>query len=204
MRENFEYRGYGVSANGCNYVARSLEDGDDFCLVSRDVERITQAIDQLWDALEDGIPPDWLMDSTIDLDEPSVAEHFGVAAQPRPLDRYKDQRSAQVLLALAMVSIVVPLAVLMHFKLSDCEPEIVFTLAVSAVAMIDMMPALLLSVLSALAFNFTIVPPETTFTKPTREEIVYFLINITASIAIPLLLSWIGGARRARVRTPSI
>ncbi|MGC0389144.1 DUF4118 domain-containing protein [Bradyrhizobium sp. USDA 241] len=203
MRENFEYRGYEVSRNGANYVGRSLDDGDDFVLVSRDVERITQAIDQLWDGLENGIPPDWLRGSTIDLDEPSVAEHIGVAAQPRPLNRSGHQRCIQILLALAMFSIAVPLAIFMHFELSECEPEIVFTLAVSAVAMIDMMPALLLSVFSALAFNFSIVPPETTFTAPTRGEIVYFLINIIVSIAIPLLLGWIGGARRARVRTPN-
>lgn len=202
MRENFEYRGYGVSANGCNYVARSLDDGDDFALVSRDVERIAQAIDQLWDALEDGIPPDWFRDSTVDLDKPSVAEHLAVAAQPRPL-KYKYQRVGQILLALAIFSIAVPLALFMHFQLSDCEPEIVFTLAVSAVAMIDMVPALMLSVFSALAFNFTIVPPETTFTPPTREEIVYFLINIIASVAIPLFLNWIVAVRRARAHTPS-
>ncbi|WGD50742.1 DUF4118 domain-containing protein [Bradyrhizobium sp. CB1650] len=192
-----------VSRNGANYVARSLDDGDDLALVSRDVERITQAIDQLWDGLENGIPPDWLGDSTIDLDEPSVAEHFGVAAQPRPLDSYKDKRFAQIVLALAMTAIAVPLAICMHVHLSECEPEIVFTLAVSAVAMIDMMPALLLSMFSALAFNFSIVPPESAFTMPTREEIVYFLINIMVSIAIPLLLSWIGGVRRALVRTPN-
>jgi K+-sensing histidine kinase KdpD len=91
----------------------------------------------------------------------------------------------------------------MHYQMGDCEPEIVFTVAVCVVSLIDTWPALLLSLFSAVALNYSVVPPETAFTSPTREEIVYFLINILASIGIPLFLNWIIEARKERVRTPS-
>jgi K+-sensing histidine kinase KdpD len=204
MRENFEYRGYGVSPNGSNYVARPLDDGDDFVLVSCEVERITQAIDQLWEALANGDSPEWFGDSAIDLDEPSIAEHFDERAQPIRQPNAKHQRVGQIVFALSMLAVATPLAMFMHFVLSECEPEIVFTLAVCAAAMIGTtLPAIILSVIAAGVYNFSHMPPVGTFTGPTREEVVYFLINILVAAAVPMFMEWLAEVRRARVRTPS-
>ena len=91
----------------------------------------------------------------------------------------------------------------MRFEMSECEPEVVFTLAVCAVATIGTLPAIALSVFSAFAYNLFSVPPITAFSAPTRLEVLYFLINFLASVAIPMFLEWVVGIRRARVRTPN-
>lgn len=200
MRENFEYRGYGVSADGANYFARSLDDGDDLVMVSCDVERITQAIDQMWDGLEDGSLPAWFSEPAIDLDDPSIDHHFKPISVPQ-IHPYSP--SHQLLFVLAALTVTVLFAVFMRFEMSECEPEVVFTLAVCAVATIGTLPAMALSVFSAFAYNYFSVPPMTAFSSPTRMEVVYFLINFLASVAIPMVLEWVVGIRRARVRTPN-
>ena len=83
MRENFDYRGYWVSSDGANYFARTLDDGDDLVMVSRDVERITQAIDQMWDGLETSSLPAWFREPMIDLDDPSFEHHFRPTSVPQ-------------------------------------------------------------------------------------------------------------------------
>ena len=149
-----------------------------------------------------GKPPAWFRDAAaIDLDEPSISESFVEKVETAPPIKY--ERTGQIMFALAVLAIAAPASLLMRCELSECEPEIVFTLAVCAAAMIGTLPALLLSVFSALVFNYSVVPPESAFTIPTREEIVYFLINILVSIGIPLFLSWVIEGRKERVRTPN-
>jgi hypothetical protein len=203
MTEDFEYRGYSISSNGANYVARSV-DGEELALVSRDVERLTTAIDQMWDGLEDGALPGWLKEpTTIDLDDPSIAHHFGEAkVLPAPQSHVKSKHVSPIIL-MAALAVAAPLAVFINWELKEVEPEIVFTLAVCAVAMFGRLHAIVLSLLSAAVFNFVAVPPIGAFTSPTREEIIYVLINVLAAIGIPMLLEWVGRARRAGVRTPS-
>lgn len=192
-----------ISSNGGNFVARCNDD-EGIALVSCDVERITEAIDQLWDGLEGGNMPPWFRDPTIDLDDPAYGRHFTDAAkEPAPITQQpRNQITGQVMFSLAVVAIAAPIAMFMRCQLAECEPDIVFTLAVCAAAMVGTLPALLLTGLSAVVYNFTVVPPVGTFTSPTGEEIVYVLINLLASITIPMFLEWVTRAKadRSRIR----
>lgn len=204
MTEDFEYRGYNISQNGANYVARAV-DGEELALVSRDVERLTGAIDEMWEGLEEGQLPPWLGEpTTIDLDHPSIAKHFEeVTLDLVPPPTWKFRAAGQIIFALSVLAVATPVAVFMHFELAEVEPEIVFTLAVTAVAVLGTLPAVFLTLIVAVVYNFSHVPPIGTFTAPTRAEVVYILINLLVSIAIPMFLEWIAEVRRARARTPS-
>ncbi|MGY2919483.1 hypothetical protein [Bradyrhizobium sp. USDA 3262] len=75
MKTSFEYRSYVVSFDGVAYRADS-SDGEPFAIRSRNVLRVTRAIDTLWNALEGKIPaPAWLSSSAdiIDVDAASEA-----------------------------------------------------------------------------------------------------------------------------------
>lgn len=70
MKTTLHYRSYVVNHDGSAYAAVSA-DGEPFQLRSKNLLRVTRAIDALWNALEGKIPvPSWLFTSTdvIDID----------------------------------------------------------------------------------------------------------------------------------------
>lgn len=70
MKTAFEYRSYVVSHDGGAYNALAI-DGEPFELRSKNLLRVTRAIDTLWNALEGKIPlPSWFLIATdvIDID----------------------------------------------------------------------------------------------------------------------------------------
>jgi hypothetical protein len=73
MNTSFEYRFYVVSHDGSAFCADPC-DGEPFQLRSRNMMRVTRAIDMLWNAVEEKVPaPDWVFASdVIDLDAASV------------------------------------------------------------------------------------------------------------------------------------
>lgn len=61
MKTSIEYRSYVVSHDGSAYNAIA-SDGEPFQLRSKNLLRVTRAIDALWNALEGKIPlPGWLL-----------------------------------------------------------------------------------------------------------------------------------------------
>jgi hypothetical protein len=73
MKTSFEYRLYVVSHDGNAFCADPC-DGEPFQLRSRNMMRVTRAIDMLWNAVEEKVPaPDWVFASeVVDLDAASV------------------------------------------------------------------------------------------------------------------------------------
>ena len=70
MKTSLEYRSYVVSHDGSAYTAVAA-DGEPFQLRSKNMLRVTRAVDTLWNALEDKIPlPSWFLIATdvIDID----------------------------------------------------------------------------------------------------------------------------------------
>lgn len=70
MKASFEYRSYVVNHDGSAYTAVSA-DGEPLELRSKNMLRVTRAIDTLWNALEGKIPlPSWFLIATdvIDID----------------------------------------------------------------------------------------------------------------------------------------
>ena len=73
MDTSFEYRSFVISHDGCSYSAQS-NDGEPFQIRSREISRLTRAIDALWSALEEGIPaPAWVYADLVDIDAASGA-----------------------------------------------------------------------------------------------------------------------------------
>jgi hypothetical protein len=58
MTNVVEYRSYEITQQNGHFVARTQE-GEDPSIVSRHARRVMDAIDQLWDALEQGAMPAW-------------------------------------------------------------------------------------------------------------------------------------------------
>jgi K+-sensing histidine kinase KdpD len=77
----------------------------------------------------------------------------------------------------------------MHRYLLHSEPAVIFTLAVCAVAVgFGSGSALWLSVMSAMAYNLCVVPPEMAFTVPQVEEFLYLLVNVIISVGLPMIV----------------
>ncbi|WP_029083381.1 hypothetical protein [Bradyrhizobium sp. th.b2] len=82
MRTSFEYRSYVVSFDGAAYRADS-SDGEPFTIRSRNVLRVTRAIDTLWNALEGKIPaPAWLHSPSDLIDVDAASEAMVVVDRP--------------------------------------------------------------------------------------------------------------------------
>ncbi|SHH07127.1 DUF4118 domain-containing protein [Bradyrhizobium erythrophlei] len=197
MKKNFEYRHYAISHLGSNFIAKS-QDGDDVALVSVDVQRLIFAIDKLWDGLESGYSPAWFKQLPIhvlDLDDPAFARHFPPITETVPIGLSLIPSISYAVMALFVT---LPIAFFMHRLIVASEPEVIFTLAVCTAAMgFGTVPALVLTVLSAVAYNFSIVPPVTEFSFPTVCEIVYLMINVSVSIVVPWALRKVGEHQRA-------
>src|ERR1700730_18584012 len=151
------------------------------------INRIYQAIDQLWITLERGKHPEWFVGTSIDLDS--------VAAECFPSETDPPLRSTNTIGLIRFISVVfitaTPLAYLIHRLMIHSEPAVIFTLAVCAVAVCyGTGPALLLSLLSAAMYNLVVVPPEMQFTMPATCELFYIVINVVISIGLPVLMKF--------------
>ncbi|MCS3449810.1 hypothetical protein M2222_001369 [Bradyrhizobium elkanii] len=84
MKTSFEYRSYVVSFDGAAYRADS-SDGEPFAIRSRNVLRVTRAIDALWNALEGKIPaPTWLHSTANVVDVDAASEAMVVVDRRAP------------------------------------------------------------------------------------------------------------------------
>jgi K+-sensing histidine kinase KdpD len=201
MKESFEYRGYAISHVGSSYIGKS-EDGEDFSLVSTDVRRLMAAIDQLWDALEHGTPPLWFIEPPplFDLDHPSVAHAFNTRS-------LKPWLSSQMAFVIGVLGISSSVAMLLGTVVRNDSPEILFTLAVCVTAAaFGSMPALALTLLSVLVYNVFVLPPFGSLSIPMTCEVLYFILNVSVSVTLPIIVMKVAWVRagRERVRGPSI
>jgi hypothetical protein len=179
------YRSYDISQLGGSFVAQSSDGEDDTALVSMNINRIYQAIDQLWTTLEKGKRPAWFVGTSIDLDS--------VAAECFPSDTDPPWGGTNIIGLIKFITVIfvtaTPIAYLIHRFMVHSEPAVIFTLAVCAVAVCcGTVPALLLSLLSAAAYNLVVVPPELQFTIPETYEVFYIVINVVISIGLPMLI----------------
>ncbi|WFU52353.1 hypothetical protein QA639_21845 [Bradyrhizobium pachyrhizi] len=82
MKTSFEYRSYVVSFDGAAYRADTY-DGEPFTIRSRNMLRVTRAIDTLWNALEGKIPaPAWLSSTAVIVDIDAATEAMVVIDRP--------------------------------------------------------------------------------------------------------------------------
>jgi K+-sensing histidine kinase KdpD len=208
-----EYRSYSIQRTHGLYIATTA-DGDDLELSSRHAHRLIRSVDQMWDALETGVLPEWISEmlksgsSSIDLDLPVIAAQIPDGkrwlAEAQRLFKTKGSIGATQMQTERTASEVDPpnkfffvptalvtaagLAFLMHQFITGAEPAIVFTLAVTATALVfGSIQAAILSGLSMIAYNLCIVPPVFEFTLPTVSELFYAAINFGISFVIPLL-----------------
>jgi hypothetical protein len=75
MNTSFDYRSYQISHDGVAFTAET-QDGELLQLRSKNMLRVTRAIDTLWNALEGTVAaPAWLFEeaSSVDLDAASEA-----------------------------------------------------------------------------------------------------------------------------------
>jgi len=192
-----EYRSYQITREGGFYFAVP-SDGDEIVLRSAYVHRVRLAITQLWEAVETNKIPSWFENALesnnpcIDLDTYMVFPELTVAPAVAPFAR-------QTFLALLITLAIAPIAFLIQQFGSRAEPEIVFTMAVVAVAVTQgQRAALLLSAFSMVSYNLNIIPPVWTITAPGESEIIYTLANAMISIAVPWLLSFRFRAQEAK------
>lgn len=85
MKASFDYRSYVVSHDGSAFTAVSA-DGEPFELRSKNMLRVTRAIDTLWNALEGKIQlPSWLLmaGEVVDID---AATTEAMLVVDRPVD----------------------------------------------------------------------------------------------------------------------
>jgi K+-sensing histidine kinase KdpD len=111
----------------------------------------------------------------------------------KPLDKESTASEVDppksVLFVLAALITAISLAVSIRYWIMDAEPAIVFTLAITATAMVfGRTSALILSVLSFLAYDLCFSPPILTLSIPTASEVIYALINLGISLAVPWFL----------------
>jgi hypothetical protein len=89
MKASLEYRSYVVTHDGSAYTAVSA-DGEPFQLRSKNLLRVTRAIDTLWNALEGKVKmPGWLSlpVNIIDIDAATSETMLVVDRQPCPTVR---------------------------------------------------------------------------------------------------------------------
>lgn len=198
MQETFNYRGYAVTKHGLNFIARSHDDHD-FALVSRDVERINLAIDQLWESLEGNGWPGWLRHLTIDLDDPEVAHYF----EPMKITEPPMRHLKPIFYSVTGLILTTAVACGLHIFCPKVEPEVLFTMVVASVALVwGELPGVIVTLAAAVCYNFALVPPLNQISVPTRAELIYLTINVGVSFLIPWLIR-AASAYRVRLRTPS-
>jgi len=87
------------------------------------------------------------------------------------------------------------------------SPEILFTLAVCVTAAaFGSKPALALTLLSTLVYNVFVQPPFGSLSIPTTCEVLYFILNVSVSVTLPIIARKVARvwAGRERLHTPSI
>jgi hypothetical protein len=180
------YRNYLIAKVGDLYVAQS---GDDECvLVSSNRQRLTLAIDDLWSSLERGFEPAWFSGSTaIDLDAYGPESN---PSEPDPPPTYKGQLVGYLAFGATALLVSGLGATLMELSSFHERIDAIFTLAVCAVAIVlGSKYALFLSCLLALVFNFVEPPALFQFSTPCFGEMVHVVIDVVASIAIPMIVN---------------
>ncbi|WP_187435956.1 DUF4118 domain-containing protein [Bradyrhizobium hipponense] len=184
------YRNYSIARLGDKFVAKSSD--DDCLLISTDQRRLHSAIDALWDSLEMGIEPNWFAGSTaIDLDS------FGPESAPSSSDPPTKVRKISCPLFLASaVAVSAPLSYFMEIEKAHARIDVLLTIGVCAVAVaFGKKFALMATFVATIVFNFFAVEPLLSFTVPTFDEAILFLMNLIASWGIPELLKlrdWLG------------
>ena len=187
------YRNYRIAKVGDLYVARSSDDG--CVLFCSDQQRLNLAIDDLWASLEKGIEPAWFSGSSaIDLDTLSP-EATASETDPPPV---REWRISYWLFGASALMVAAPISCLVHRMSLPVETDILFTLGVCAVSVaFGQTYALLMTALSALAYNFFAIEPCWAFNWPCAEEVGYVLVNMLAATVIPALIKigWYRGSK---------
>ena len=192
MKIPFEYRSYLIDTDDGWFIAKSLD--DEPCEIgSRQLVRVMRAIDMLWDALEDNAVPQWLTPSgSINLDQQVIDSRTIFETAPSEVD---PPSWKTVLMILAAIGFAMPVALLANKYVAGLEPEIIFTLIVMAIALAFGTPqAITASFIFATAFNYFFQPQPWQFESPGVVELIYLMINLGLSVALP----WLFGPRSQR------
>ncbi|WP_091977022.1 DUF4118 domain-containing protein [Bradyrhizobium ottawaense] len=213
MNTPFEYRAYVIDREDGWFIAKPL-DGEPGEIGSRHLLRVMKAIDALWATVDSGSLPQWFnTEDLINLDQP-VRDRLKLGAfrtLPARIASTFDTNASKVdptklskiiLTVLAVVGIATPVAMGMQQLVAGSEPAIIFTLAVTAIALqFGRWPAIGASLVVMVLYNFSFQAPVMTPSLPTLEECAYTLINLVVSVALPWLLSprWLTSIRKASV-----
>jgi hypothetical protein len=82
MNTSIEYRSYRISHDGSAFTAET-QDGEPLQLRSKNMLRLTRAIDTLWNALEGKvIAPTWLFEETSSIDLDAASEAMLIVDRP--------------------------------------------------------------------------------------------------------------------------
>ncbi|MGX9944818.1 DUF4118 domain-containing protein [Bradyrhizobium denitrificans] len=193
------YRNYRISKLGDQFVAQSVD--DDCLLISTSQRRLNAAIDDLWSSLERGAEPAWFTGSSaIDVDtfgpESAASETDPPAANTWTI-------SYPLFLASAVL-VSAPLSYFMALKHIPARIDVILAIGVVAVSVaFGKRFALMASVISAFVFNFFAIEPLLSFSIPTFEETIFWVVNVAASWGIPELIKlrdYLGS--RVKDRTP--
>jgi hypothetical protein len=88
MHTSFQFRSYTVSHDGSAFSAKP-EDDEPLQLRSKNLLRLTRAIDTLWNALEGKVPaPSWLYEETELIDLVAASEAMLVVDRPMEVSSF--------------------------------------------------------------------------------------------------------------------
>lgn len=207
MKLPIEYRSYIIDHEDGWYVAKPI-DGEPCEIGSRRLFRVMRAIDALWEALESGEAPTWLIASgSVDLDQPVKDRLRLFLPFWKPLNRFSSAPSQvdppstwkTAIMISGAVALATPIAIAAQHHIKGLEPEIIFTLIVMAVALgRGTGYALIVSVFSAFVFHYFCQHPTFQFGVPGLDDFTYLAINVALSVVLPWLF-----APRHKVVTPS-
>jgi len=191
------YRNYVIARLGDRFVAQSQD--DECLLIASTQHRLHNAIDDLWISLDNGGEPAWFAgNSAIDLDT------FGPESVPSSSDppaRRVEPRVYKVsylMFALSAVAVAAPLSYIFEVFLFPKRVDVLLTLLTCSVAVAHGRDfALVFSVVAAFVYNFCGVDPLLTFTMPSPSEFAFLVLNITASICLPMIIKRKGSGRSA-------
>jgi K+-sensing histidine kinase KdpD len=210
LTAGLSYRSYAIATEGDDFVAREAGQDEEIPLVirSKDMNRLTRSIDELWDALESGTKPAWYKawednpKRSVDLDSrfTAKASDFAVAMSGKVFATEPDVESVPsetdppmtrkaLLFTISAILVSSLMASGMQLAMAHVEPEIVFTLCVGLIAMLyGWRPAISTAIASMAIYNLVAIPPVLEFSIPSTSEIIYGLINVAVSLMVPLLV----------------
>lgn len=182
------YRNYLIARLGDKFVAQSQD--DECILVSSNPQRLNTAIDDLWLHLEKGEEPAWFAGSSaIDLDT------FGPESTPSsadpPAPAKEPMKVSYLTFGLTALAVSAPTALALDLLQYEKRVDVMFAVGVCATAIaFGRRYALLLSFLALVVNNVCCVEPILTLTVPTLSEMIFLVVNVIASFAIPAILKW--------------